>query len=254
MSTKRPLVLLSGGLDSTYLLYSHMKKKESVDYIYICGGQGKRKINCERETSDHIVRWLHANRGEGETHHCREANAGYNDLEGFSFADAKDVSWSQPIAWMLGAMMKAESARHSCVEIAYVMGDEALQLIESMETAWNALWKICKQGEVVPLKFPLRVTSKVRILEEMPGELYALTWVCETPNFTHLKGSSPCGRCRACETRLVEEYRYKLRNGRDLSEQHQIEAEKKARQKEWEEEQAKKTAQETQPVDELVAE
>ena len=247
MATKRPLVLFSGGLDSTFLLYDHLKKERSVEYTYIEGGQCKYKIGAEKETRNRIHRWLMNSIPEGANYLIRECSPGNYEMRDFSFGGARDVSWSQPIAWIIGAMMKADPERHSCVEVAYVIGDEALQLIESMEAAWNALWKICKQGEVVPLKFPLRVMSKTKILEQMPGELYALTWVCETPEFNHLDGSTPCGRCRACETRLVEEYRYKLRNGRELSEQHRIEAENEARQKahqkEWEEEQAKKAAQ-----------
>lgn len=221
--SKRPLVLFSGGLDSTFVLWRHFKNNRPSDYVYIEGGQGTRKVNCEMETRERIIRWMEDNRAEGE-----RTPSNYNRFNvqpsKVSLATGVNTSWTQPIAWIIGALSVADSDRHSCVEVGYVMGDEATQLIDQMQTAWTALWRISKTGEPISLEFPLRITSKTTILSEMPAELYALTWVCETPAGTTIDGFKQCGTCRACETRLVEEYRWSLRHGGQvLSERHAAE-------------------------------
>lgn len=246
MADKRPLLLFSGGLDSTWQMYLHGKNKERVDYLYIDGGQSSRKIDCEAETRNDIVHWLtkhFAANGDPNFDAFYYINCIHRKPVQVKWGRVENHSWCQPISWLIGALSVADPVRHSCVEIGYVMGDEATQLIDDLTKAWNALWAVSRHGDAPPLSFPLRYTTKMAIMEQMPGELYAMTWVCELPEGSAKGGYVPCGRCRACETRKVEEYRYELRNGRKLSEVHASEAERKA----WQaaEEAARKACAET---------
>lgn len=218
---KRPLILLSGGLDSTYNAYLHCKEGRRTDYVYCDGGQGQRKISVEKASIDKIRTWF-----SNELDCCPSDRRSPESK--VVLANSPGVSWRQALPWFVCAMEVVDPERHSVVEISYVMGDEIGHAIPALKEAWAAVWKFAKQGAFVPLEFPLCTTSKQTILENMPAELYALTWVCELPNLDTLTGATPCDQCRACETRKIEEYRYQLRKGRSLADKHLAEIERNA--------------------------
>lgn len=209
--SKVPLVLFSGGLDSTYLMYKHAKEGRQTHHMYLTGGQTARKIECESEAREKILKYFYEHYPKACFSEHRGSNEGYPVT--LNFANGYGVSWSQSIAWLICALGAVNPDRHSSVQVSYVLGDQALQLIETMQTAWKALWTMAKLGELVPLEFPLKHTTKYNIMQEMPRELYKLTWVCETPR--GLDGErQPCGTCYGCETRALEEIRFKMRDGR----------------------------------------
>ena len=222
---KRPLVLFSGGLDSTYRMWQHTKAGTKVDYLYILGGQGEIKALVEQAAVARIIDWLYTNHGDERVHHAK-ANVAYSVVR---FGNSPSVAWAQAIPWLVSALERVDPKFHSVVEISYVMGDEILSQIDNFKAAWKAMWSIAKNGEFVPLEFPLIMTSKQTILKEMPPKLYDLTWVCEKPNTDVFDGVKACiaverqlrSLCHACETRLTERYRYQLRNGITLEEAHQ---------------------------------
>lgn len=212
--SKRPLVLFSSGLDSTFLLYLKAKSGQPVDHFYIDGGQGERKIKVEEEARYRVIDALKKLFPDVP---FRSVSTPVSKVK---FADAVSAGWRQPLAWLVGALEVVDPSRHSCVEIGYVIGDEMTQQIHNLQTAWAALWPIVKIGEMVPLTFPLTLTSKFQIIEALPAEVYAATWSCELPIHDVFKGVTECGRCRACETRKLEVLRYKMRTGRDLEAVH----------------------------------
>jgi 7-cyano-7-deazaguanine synthase in queuosine biosynthesis len=235
VANKRPLVLFSGGLDSTFNMLLHTLEGESVDYVYIDGGQGKSKVESEQATIDRILTALHehARRKEKDVWH----RFGGHPLSKVNFCNTPSAGWRQPIPWLVSALEVVDPEKHSAVEVSYVQGDEIISRIPELQAAWAAMWSITKVGELVPLKFPLKDVSKQGILCQMPEDLYKLTWVCETPSLQTFAWPKTCldlershnGRCRACETRLVELYRFELRNGKTLEEYHAECAERRAR-------------------------
>jgi len=240
VSNKRPLVLFSGGLDSTFNMLRHTLEGESVDYVYIDGGQGKNKVNSEEATIDRILTALHehARRKEKSVHHRFSTHP----LSKVNFCNTPSAGWRQPIPWLVSALEVVDPEKHSVVEVSYVQGDEIISRIPELKAAWAAMWSVTKIGELVPLEFPLKDISKQAILCQMPEEIYKLTWVCELPimqTFAWPKscieyGRSHNARCRACETRLVELYRFELRNGKTLEQYHIECAEKIAREEQGE--------------------
>lgn len=240
MSNKRPLVLFSGGLDSTFNMLRHTIEGESVEYVYIDGGQGKNKIESEMATIGRILTALHEHaRRKEKSVSLREVGS---SLSKVNFCNTPSAGWRQPIPWLVSALEVVDPAKHSAVEVSYVQGDEIISRIPELKAAWAAMWSVAKVGELVPLEFPLKDTSKQAILCQMPKELYDLTWVCELPimqTFAWPKscieyGRSHNARCRACETRLVELYRFELRNGKTLEQYHIECAEKIAREEQEE--------------------
>lgn len=212
----RILMLFSGGLDSTWLLYNRVKEGHAVDTFYAKGGQSQYKKECEKERRELIKAWIEQHAPEDKPAKITEVLPGQVEVQ---FGAAKHGAWRQAISWLVSALEVVDHTKHDCVEIGYVMGDEICQHFHDIQDAWRSLWKFSKLGDPIPLEFPLKITSKYSILLGMPGELYKLTWVCELPQLDEgvLK---PCGTCHACITRAVEEHRFFLKQGMTVERFH----------------------------------
>lgn len=196
---KKPLVLFTGGLDSTALIYRYAVTKTPIDVFYIVGSQNARKAKIEIETRKKILQYIKDN-VEGSS---------INDLGVIrNMIDSscnKHVRLAQPSQWLLYTMLVVDQT-HSKVDIAYVRGDCVLPFLERLERAWNELWVVTKNIPLVPLAFPFQHTSKVTFFLNLPKDLIDLTWTCERPT----TDDKACGVCGTCINRKVEEYRHSL--------------------------------------------
>lgn len=192
---KRPLVLWSGGLDSTFLMW-HLLQTSDVDYTYIVGGQRLAKQDREDQARKAALKYFHE-------HAPFKANYVDPKVEA-NISNMGQLTWSQPALWLIGALGAVDHTQHSSVQAAYVLGDEILAMQEFLQQTWYGLQGLSKQG-MVPLYLPLRMMSKYYILNMIPKALYDCVWYCETPD-----DDEPCGRCMSCITHLVELHRLTL--------------------------------------------
>lgn len=195
MSDKRPLLLFSGGLDSTYMLRTALMETD-VDVLYIDCGQCKNKIQAESISRTAILRWMddHAMLVEDEKRHRVRRTFDYT---GVSYADAPNMMSSQAPVWLIGALYHFDPSIHSEVRVAYVMGDDALIYRHEMATAWENLCLLAK-GVSVPLVFPLMGWRKSTILKYIQPDLLDLIWVCELPTWVGTT-LTPCHKCIPCK-------------------------------------------------------
>lgn len=210
------LILFSGGMDSTYLLYSRLREGYMHQGLLYVGSVDTHgiKANAELWARNRILSWLRAKYPKFTFTPERP----FNNVQ---FGGAEGRKFGQPISWLVGAMEIAHDT-YSEVAIGYVIGDQVLQFADKMQAAWSALWSFTKHGDAVPLNFPLRSITKANIMDEMPLELYERTWVCEDPIDVlreygdYEDGMHPylqCGKCVPCITRKLEEHRYYLIHG-----------------------------------------
>lgn len=184
---KPPLILFSGGLDSTYLLWQRLQTT-NVEVLYIRGPQGEDKTEMEDKARERIREWL-----------CTKGKTPYSILKTYDVEmphgdQSQDNTFSQLLPWFYAALNKSTGYRHSCVEMAYVMGDQISYFLNDIARAWDTLaWAI--KGAPVELKFPLIMKHKHAMIKEMPTELYNLIWYCELP-----ENKEACGKCPACYT------------------------------------------------------
>lgn len=205
---KIPLVLFSGGLDSTFLLYS-LLDVVPVDILYVDGCQGVSKATAELKAREKIIRLLES-RGDLRlscTFKVRNqiiANHGNEVIAEYRFA--------QVLPWIYGAISNY-TREHSSVAISYVLGDDICGDLKDVRTAWDLISNFTKQHPV-PLAFPLRRIRKTDIYKILPEKLLKLVWVCENPNEIKRAGRGtvfkPCGKCVPCITQKVTEYRLEL--------------------------------------------
>lgn len=205
MSNKRPLILWSGGLDSSWLVYQELLKGD-VDVVSVLGGQCHIKTRAERQARERILAYFRT-----QTHYrVREL---HYPLEPLNLSSMPNRSWSQTVPWMIGALSVVDHTKHSAVMMGYVMGDEVLSIIPAFHNAWDGLQAVSKFGKV-PLEFPLAMVSKRHILEKIPQGLLERVWYCELPEKTLDENENPiyniCNNCPACITHKTEHYRFSL--------------------------------------------
>jgi hypothetical protein len=179
---KRPLILWSGGLDSTFLMYQQLLNGP-VDYIVMDGGQSRSKIRMEEEARTKALNWFAA-QGLPYPHQL-------NTADPMTLAKMPGISWSQTIPWLIGALYAADHRKHHSVMIAYVIGDEPVHLKDVFSQTFEGLQRISKHGDPVPLCFPFLdgFVNKRRILHEIPRGLLECVWYCELPEKINV---TPC--------------------------------------------------------------
>lgn len=198
---RKPLVLLSGGLDSTFLV-STLLMSIPVDIMYVKSSQGPNKIEGELLSRENIRKYLDEGFTEGSYTFKIEQDF-IVDIGNNRIADCK---LSQPISWFYAAMLQYDHNKHSCVCIAYVTGDAICQSLHKLEQAWELISSITKK-ETIPLAFPLRDMRKHEILAIIDPELEKLTVVCEGPRVTEGSHIHQCGICNTCITSKLEKQR-----------------------------------------------
>lgn len=208
-SNKIPLVLLSGGLDSTFAFYREMVKG-NCDVLYVDTNVMQKKRKAERLARENIVNIVEKLTGN------RVLERHFVDVTDTYKYGIEAKAFEQPIMWLTGAMVKVKPSRHSKVVISYVVGDQILSELHNLHKAWEALGVVTKAEQVPPLEFPLRFHTKLMLLEEMPKELIGKTWTCEIPGTTNEDGHmvyDECGECIPCLTQYGARQVFEKKHG-----------------------------------------
>lgn len=225
MSNKKiPLILFSGGLDSTYLLQQQLEITD-VDVLYVDGHQSPHKAEVEKKHRQQILKYLQMN-SKFQVKRQYEV-----DIKMFTLGRYREEwKFQQPHQWIMGALQTIDHTRHSELMIAYVTGDQINYHCGDIMQAWNSLQYFSKR-EAVPVSFPLIYLRKTEILAEINPAAFAWHWVCELPR---LKSDTPdpemgpwippkrkrwdkhdyepCGKCTACQTSLTLQEGWKIVN------------------------------------------
>lgn len=187
---KIPLLLFTGGLDSTYMLYRALQEGP-VDTLYIPGVVGEDKEEAELQARNKILAWLkkHA------PHPVRQQIT----AQPFPIYNNELLTLSQPVAWIFATLKTVDPRIHSEVQLGYLITDQAATFHHEILNAWNNLNALAKH-EPVPMRFPLLTRQKPWVHESLPEPLRKMTWTCEFPVKKTLtaKRWMQCGRCLTC--------------------------------------------------------
>lgn len=218
-SKKVPLILFSGGLDSTYLLQEQLEKGD-VEVLYVEGRQSPAKVKAELRARENIIRVLEDITGNKVIAQHEIKSIPEYTVQGYGRRDPNDMDWKfqQPYQWLLGALHAADGRRHSALMIAYVTGDQISPDLTKIQEAWNVMMSFTKQTPV-PLEYPVVYHRKYQIVQRMYAKVYRHHWVCELPvviyvdeeksKSRHLRDLTQykaCGKCEACLTHLATNF------------------------------------------------
>lgn len=185
------LVNLSGGIDSTYLLWR-----------YLCDGVDVLVHHCSMENSEHRA----AAEDQAVDRIVRHLRAKGHDFE--LVTTAMDVSALRRLTdpQVLGFLTGLIGRQHPDLEVAlgYSASDRPAQ---DRDLEWAAKGRQIAElvaGREITWLWPLAEITKPQIIAALPPELLALTWSCRHPR--NGRQGRPCGRCLTCK-RLAKERR-----------------------------------------------
>lgn len=210
---KHPLIVLSGGMDSTYMLWKALEKGD-VHTCYIKASQHPNKIPVELEARMNVIEYFTKLTGNKvltdtivdlPTIRWQESRKRFPN-DGFEWVDSgdnivKDHTWAQAPLWLFGLLFVADGRIHSSVNVGNVMGDGISSHLGDMKLAWQHTVMYCK-ANFVSLEFPLRYVDKSMIMNTLPLDVFTKLWVCELPRIDEHDITQPCGQCPACTTML----------------------------------------------------
>jgi 7-cyano-7-deazaguanine synthase in queuosine biosynthesis len=190
MNELTKIILFSGGLDSTYLLYDHVMRKENI-YVHhiILKNNTQPRWREELKASRNIVNYLKKYYDHDFT---------YTESE-WSFDS--DTVWDAEIE----TFVAVELVSHiNSKKVMYVRGNVRDDLVRNdslyratvhsnMEKLWH--FGIHKYGDkVIPeVAKPIYHLWKKDIIKKLPVDLYKMIWYCMNP-----KDGKPCGDCLSC--------------------------------------------------------
>ena len=195
---KKHLVLFSGGLDSTFLLYKLLKDGHDVTTFYVDIQNNSEKVQVELLQRSLILEKLE-NEFPGKT----------NDLGVVMSIDVKridrdNIPLPQPNVWTLAAAMCCPKGIDE-ISIGYVMHDSALSYLTEIKRLFTSYSAFLRTTKFPKLTFPIIKYAKQEILKLLPNEYVKLVTFCENPKLDidkdgNMKNFKSCGHCDACET------------------------------------------------------
>lgn len=186
---KRPLVLFSGGVDSSFVMYEN----PTADRLVIELDTSYMKYNREQAARARVMNWIKGNAGfdpESREYHSK-----------YLMAPGCTARYKQLLPWMVRALEMVVPTRHSSVMIGYLSDDDSARQIPLMKAAWDNLYQVVHGlDDYVPLEFPLEHYCKREILERIPADLLKLTTSCEYP--VEEDPDFKCCNCTPCKERF----------------------------------------------------
>jgi 7-cyano-7-deazaguanine synthase in queuosine biosynthesis len=211
-ATKRPLVLFSGGIDSTYLVQWYLENGNSVDTLYVHASQHQDKVIKEMHARVQLFKkfteiYAPADAYDRRTDVIKDFEHNLDE----QFVKTVDYAMVQPISWLMAALIRFDHRIHSELAIGYLLGDQAPAFYSEIVYAWNNLWVVLhgRTKAIPPIRFPLLDggLTKYDVMKRIDKRLAAWTWVCEMPR-TRDGGESDnlpvheaiyaCNSCKPC--------------------------------------------------------
>ena len=212
MSTvdKAILVMLSGGLDSTYVLYKYLTETDLPIFVHHISMRvrGEDRWKAEDTCIHHIL------------DHCKQYRSFSYTQTIYDFG-LPYTGWDADIQVTVAARVAANLDAETVVVTLGINADDykRSEIVDRAErnvltNLWSAMLASIDEFRRVhihpTLHLPFKDVPKWKMLEEMPDELIAMTWSCRKPIYTETT-ATPCGRCHACVARINAEHELQMR-------------------------------------------
>lgn len=181
------IVLWSGGVDSTWMLYSTLNttpvgvRTLSIHHPQVAGS---RQGLTARNKIYKLLRQVGWNFARIEIEVAIKAAAQDH---------ATHNGIIQPLMWIQFALLHAVDGE--TIRVGYVKGDDALRQVDKIQYITEYAGSI--MGKKLNLEFPLAYSEKANVTKALQGQqgLFDATWWCEHENPNARK---PCGKCSSC--------------------------------------------------------
>lgn len=184
---KQILIPISGGLDSTYVLWKYLTETDHPVHAHHISLYNKHefRIHQEDKAVDDVVSWLKKN-----TRPFRISKSSYINPLGGKDMTLVLFTMSQICYNLCGA-----DTDKIIVATGRIVEDDERTPIHTQDLVfWAGVKNI---GVPIKLERPIRYMNKKEVMNSMPQELVDLTWSCRQPKFINNK-AVPCKECHAC--------------------------------------------------------
>ena len=193
------VIMLSGGLDSTYLLFQQLRDTTSIIHIHHvqvrkCGGT-QNQWRAENYTIPKIIKWMKNNFPNKRIEFTTSRFEYFNQ-----YWPGWDTTYYTIIALEVAKSIYAQNI-YSNIKIALgieknITRDPLLgQRVNEYMEVFNAITsRMVNKPQFIK---PIVHLTKMDFIKDMPKELKNLTWSCRVPQ--KVGGEFiPCGRCHSC--------------------------------------------------------
>lgn len=188
---KRPLVLWSGGLDSTALVIDELLKGD-IDIAFIKLNNNDFQQYYEYKAMRKL-RLIIDDIPELKGKIINEKQFGYEQIN----CD-KNV-FAQPTLWSFAVNFLSNPDIHSSIKIAYVKYDDVWhfkhELMEFYKSTHNLL---CNEEELIPIEFPYEWNTKSEIVELLENKIIYSKQILNLIYYCESNISKKCGECNSC--------------------------------------------------------
>ena len=185
------LLMFSGGLDSTYLLYKLLK--ESDDHLWVHHIQLMSKENRWREERKAVKQIIQYCKSNIRDFSYSESIWKFNFTKYFAY----DIEVVAFVAAQIIPNIYSKNLGPVYVVTGRVKNDDEAQSSLNQTEHTDLLWKtLCKRhsGKVInELHRPIRHMYKKELIPELPKELFDMVWYCRRP-----QNGQVCNVCRTC--------------------------------------------------------
>lgn len=205
------LVLWSGGLDSTALIFRLLKAGHNVTAVHAKIANNVGKAVCERKAIDAIRAVIMEDYSFPQFYF----DEGTVEVSA-SIGTTDHIGLIQPPIWLMSAFFLCRD-KFDAVALGYVVADDANSYIDEHRRLWKALWGFSNSVKMPRLEFPIMKEAKRPLYDELPSSVRQSIWWCEHPNKLNVMGDdvTAYGECRECEPCRTAAY-FKIREGHDV--------------------------------------
>ena len=188
MATKLPLIVWSGGVDSTANVIMAFSNEIPFETVYVKLPNNDKEQKQELLARKRIIKKLTALYGN---YHIKDTEVNFVGV-----LPAKD-RFAQPYIWATSVAWNVDFDKYTKLVFGYIKGDDFWHVKNEFETVLRASHKLLLQpGNVPPIEYPLEWLTKPYIMRDfyrnLP-EVLKLTYTCSGGK------PKPCGKCEKCE-------------------------------------------------------
>ena len=179
------IVLWSGGLDSTYLVWYLLEHGYQVSTRYVEIQNNADKVKQELKARENILPLFRSYK-----------NYRYDSIA-LSYNEERITESSMCFKQLPLFVFACASLSHSdAILISYVLNDDAISYISEFKKIYNSFMLLSKDSfKIAKLHFPLITEQKERFINELPIEILKhVTW-CENPK----EDGTICNDCAPCK-------------------------------------------------------
>lgn len=198
-----PAVLFSGGLDSTYVLYSALKRYKQI-HVYMLDIMGWSELMTRQKNACAAILELIGSSSYRQAHGLGEIISVKTHKAYDSIAiNQSSFNGFRQASLITKTLLEFPTIHSvSSILVGLVKGDNGVPTFHYFQDAWKALYRVSFPfaGEPPDILAPIITMTKEDILANLPNPILAHVEWCGSSGNLYDAQARGCGRCPSCLT------------------------------------------------------